>query len=56
MGPVTGNLIFLVFSGTYLLHESPHYNPGLRSNPGHVVIIFTRVAVTNGARCYECTA
>ena len=38
------------------LYESPRYNSGLQSNPGHVVIIFTQVAVTNGARRYERTA
>ena len=37
-----------------IANESPRYNPGLRSNPGHVVIIFTRVAVANGARRYDC--
>ena len=34
-------------------YESPRYDPGLRCNPGHVVIIFTRVAVTNGAGRYD---
>ena len=33
--------------------ESPRYDPGLQCNPGHVVIIFTRVAIMNGARRYD---
>ena len=40
---------------TKISYESPRHNPGLRCNPGHVVIIFTRVTVANGARRYDST-
>ena len=45
----------LVLHGGRTTYESPRHNPGLRCNPGHVVIIFTRAAVTNGARRYDST-
>ena len=37
------------------LNNTNQTKPNLKCNPGHVVIIFTRAAVTNGARRYDST-